>query len=259
MLNLAHSGFLAAGAYGSLLLVERLGFPWWAGIAGGALGGALMGLISYLCLVRWVFARPNFEINIIILTMALSMLIVDMINNLIGPTTSRQPFNLDGRIDLGGAGITSQTILIICGCAIMVAFLQVTIKHTGLGRAIRAVAQEPTAAQLNGVPINTVVLKVLLLAGCIAGASGVLLTAFTTVYPTVGLDPLLKALIICVVAGLGNIPAALTTSFLLAFVEVLVQYTFGTKWGFPALLSIVVAVLIVRPNGLFGQKLQMRN
>ncbi|MDQ0332964.1 branched-chain amino acid transport system permease protein [Mesorhizobium sp. YL-MeA3-2017] len=259
MLNLAHGAYLAVGAYGSLILVNWLGFPWWAGIIGGVVGGMLMGLATHFLLVRWVFAKPNFEINIIILTMALSTIVIDLINNLIGPTSARQPFNIDGRIDIGGSGIAYQTLLIIGGCAIMIFGLQLVIRKTKLGRAIRAVSQEPTAARLNGIPLQVVVLKVMLLAGAVAGISGVLLTAFTTVYPTVGLDPLLKALIICVVGGLGSIPGALSAAFLLAFVEVLVQYGFGTKWGFPALLIAVVIVLIVRPDGLFGQRVQARN
>lgn len=259
MLNLAHGAYLAVGAYGSLIVVNWLGFPWWAGIIGGAVGGMLVGLATHVFLVRWVFAKPNFEINIIILTMALSTIVVDLINNLIGPTSARQPFNLDGRFDMGGSGIAYQTVLIIGGCALMILGLQMVIKKTALGRAIRAVSQEPTAARLNGIPLQFVVLQVMLLAGFIAGTSGVLLTAFTTVYPTVGLDPLLKALIICVVGGLGSIPGALTAAFLLAFVEVLVQYGLGTKWGFPALLLAVIVVLILRPNGLFGQRAQVRN
>lgn len=259
MLNLAHGAYLAVGAYGSLILVNWLGFPWWAGVIGGAAGGMLMGLITHVFLLRWVFAKANFEINIIILTMALSTIVIDMINNLIGPTSARQPFNLDGRLDIGGSGIAYQTLLIIAGCAIMILALQLVMKKTRLGRAIRAVSQEPTAARLNGIPLQLVVLKVMLLAGFVAGTSGVLLTAFTTVYPTVGLDPLLKALIICVVGGLGSIPGALIAAFLLALVEVLVQYGLGTKWGFPALLVAVVVVLILRPNGLFGQRAQVRN
>ena len=259
MLNLAHGAYLAVGAYGSLLLVNALGFPWWAGILGGVAGGMLMGLVTHLFLVRWVFAKPNFEINIIILTMALSTIVIDLINNLVGPTSARQPFNLDGRIDIGGSGIAYQTLLIIGGCAVMIFGLQLVIKETELGSAIRAVSQEPTAARLNGIPLKLVVLKVMLLAGLVAGASGVLLTAFTTVYPTVGLDPLLKALIICVVGGLGSIPGALSAAFLLALVEVVVQYVLGTKWGFPALLVSVVFTLIIRPDGLFGNRLQVRN
>jgi len=259
MLNLAHGAFIAVGAYASLLAVGALGLPWWIGILAGAAGGALIGLVTHLVLVRWVFAKPNFEINIIILTMALSTIVVDLINNLIGPTSARQPFNLEGRIDIGGSGIAYQTILIVGGCAVMIAVLQFVIRRTALGRAIRAVSQEPTAARLNGIPLQKVVLQVMLLAGIVAGASGVLLTAFTTVYPTVGLDPLLKALIICVVGGLGSIPGALVASFLLAFLEVATQYALGTKWGFPALLVAVVIVLITRPNGLMGQSAQARN
>lgn len=259
MLNLAHGAFIAIGAYGSLLAVTYLGVPWWGGIVFGALCGMLAGLVSHLLLVRWVFGKPNFEINIIILTMAMSTIVVDMINNIIGPKSARQPFNLDGRIDIGGSGIAYQTILIVVGCAVMVVALQYIVQKTSLGRAIRAVSQEPTAASLNGVPVKQVVLKVMLLAGGMAGASGVLLTAFTTVYPTVGFDPLLKALIICVVGGLGSIPGALLASFLLAFLEVFVQYNFGTKWGFPALLTAVVLVLIVRPNGLMGRGAHVRN
>lgn len=259
MLNLAHGSFLAVGAYSSLLLVERLGFPWWAGIVAGGVGGAFMGAVTYVLLVRWVFAKPNFEINIIILTMALSTIVTDVINNVIGPNTAKQPFNLDGRVEVGGSSIAYQTVLIIFGAALMVAALQLIVRRTSLGRAIRAVSQEPTAARLNGVPLQLTVLQVLLLAGTVAGVSGVLLTAFTTVYPTVGFDPLLKALIICVVGGLGSIPAALSAAFLLAFVEVTVQYTFGTKWGFPALLTFVIIVLLSRPDGLFGRRFQERN
>ncbi|MGD9915486.1 MAG: branched-chain amino acid ABC transporter permease [Rhizobiaceae bacterium] len=259
MLNLAHGAFIAVGAYASLLAVDSLGLPWWLGLVAGAAGGGVIGVVTHFVLVRWVFAKPNFEINIIILTMALSTIVVDLINNLIGPKSARQPFNLDGRIDIGGSGIAYQTILIIVGCTLMILLLQFVIGRTALGRSIRAVSQEPTAARLNGIPLQLVVLKVMVLAGVVAGASGVLLTAFTTVYPTVGFDPLLKALIICVVGGLGSIPGALVASFLLAFLEVATQYGVGTKWGFPALLVAVMIVLITRPNGLMGKSAQVRN
>jgi branched-subunit amino acid ABC-type transport system permease component len=259
MLNLAHGAFIALGAYGSLVLINDFGFPWWSGIFGGALCGAFAGLVTHFLMLRWVFGKPNFEINIIIMTMALSTIIVDMINNFIGPTSARQPFNIDGRVDLGGSGIAYQTIMIILGCAIMVAALNYILQKTNFGRAVRAVAQEPTAARLNGVPLQTIVLKVMMLAGLLAGVSGVLLTSYTTVYPSVGLDPLLKALIICVVGGLGSIPGALIASFALAFVEVFVQFEMGTKWGFPALLMIVVVVLVIRPNGLMGRASLVRN
>jgi branched-subunit amino acid ABC-type transport system permease component len=259
MLNLAHGAFITIGAYASLLVVQNLGLPWWTGLPAGALAGAIAGSATYFLLVAHVFRRPNFEINIIILTMALSTIIVDLINNLIGPTSARQPFYIDGRISLGGSGIAWQTILMVVCCFGMVFALRFLIAHTALGRSIRAVAQEPIAAQLNGLSVLAVVLQIMVIAGMVAGASGVLVSFNTTVYPTVGGDPLLKALIICVVGGLGSVMGAFAASFLLALIEVFVQYEFGTRWGLPALLVIVVAVLVIRPNGLFGAQELVRH
>lgn len=259
MLNLAHGAFITVGAYASLLVVRDLGMPWWIGIFAGAAGGAAIGAVVHFLLVSRVFARPNFEINIIILTMAAATIVVDGINNIIGPATARQPFALDGRFAFGPTSIGWQTVMIISICIALTVILTATLRYTSLGRSINAVAQEPTAARLNGIAVGQIVLKVMMLSGAIAGVSGVLITHSTAVYPTVGQDPLLKALIICVIGGLGSIPGAIIAAFLLAFLETLAQFELGTKWGMPVLLIAVVAVLVLRPNGLFGTQDIARN
>lgn len=259
MLNLAHGAFITAGAYASLLVVRDLGFPWWSGIFAGAAGGAAMGALIHLLLVSRVFGKPNFEINIIILTMAAATIIVDLINNVIGPATARQPFSLDGRVALGGTSLAFQTVMMAAICLGLAIGLGQLLKHTSLGRSINAVAQEPTAARLNGLSVGGVVRKVMMLSGAVAGVSGVLVTHSTAVYPTVGQDPLLKSLIVCVIGGLGSIPGAVAAAFLLALLETLAQFGLGTKWGNPVLLIAVVAVLVLRPNGLFGSRDIARN
>lgn len=259
MLNLAHGAFIAVGAYASLLAVRDLGMPWWIGIFAGAAGGAAIGAVFHFLLVSRVFARPNFEINIIILTMAAATIVVDGINNFIGPGTARQPFALEGRFAFGTTSIGWQTVMIILICVALTVILSVTLRYTSLGRSINAVAQEPTAARLNGIAVGQIVLKVMMLSGAIAGVSGVLITHSAAVYPTVGQDPLLKALIICVIGGLGSIPGAIIAAFLLAFLETLAQFELGTKWGMPVLLMTVVVMLVLRPNGLFGTQDVARN
>lgn len=254
MLNLAHGAFITVGAYASLLIVRDLGFPWWTGILAGAAGGAAIGALVHFLLVSRVFARPGFEINIIILTMASATIIGDGINNLIGPATVRQPFTLDGRFSFGAASLSWQTVATIAISAVLTIALSLMLRFSSLGRAINAVAQEPTAALLNGLSVNRIVLQVMVIAGAVAGISGVLITQSTAVYPTVGQEPLLKALIICVIGGLGSIPGAIIASFLLAFLETLAQFELGTKWGTPILLITVVVVLVLRPNGLFGTR-----
>lgn len=259
MLNLAHGAFITVGAYASLLVVRDLGMPWWTGVLAGAAGGAAIGAATHFLLVSRVFARPGFEINIIILTMAAATILVDGINNVIGPATARQPFSLDGRIAFGTTSIAWQTVMMIAICVALTAVLTLTLRYTALGRSINAVAQEPTAARLNGISVGRIVLKVMMISGAVAGVSGVLITHSTAVYPTVGQDPLLKALIICVIGGLGSIPGAIVAAFFLAFLETVAQYELGTKWGAPVLLIAVVVVLVLRPNGLFGVREIARN
>ncbi len=259
MLNLAHGAFITAGAYASLMVVRDLGFPWWTGLLAGAAGGAALGAILHFLLVARIFGRPNFEINIIIVTMAASTIIVDFINNVIGPATARQPFSIEGRIAVGDSSISWQTLAMAVICLGMAVGLTMLLKHTSLGRGINAVAQEPTAARLNGLSVGNVVLRVMMISGAVAGVSGVLITHSTAVYPTVGQDPLLKSLIVCVIGGLGSIPGAISAAFLLALLETLAQFELGTKWGNPVLLIAVVAVLVLRPNGLFGTREITRN
>ena len=191
--------------------------------------------------------------------MAAATIVVDGINNIIGPSTVRQPFSLDGRFAFGDASIAWQTVMMVAISAGLTLLLTLVLRYTALGRSINAVAQEPTAARLNGINVNGIVLQVMMISGAVAGISGVLITHSTAIYPTVGQDPLLKALIICVIGGLGSIPGAIVAAFSLAFLETVAQYELGTKWGSPILLVAVVVVLVVRPNGLFGTREIARN
>ena len=88
--------------------------------------------------------------------------------------------------------------------------------------------------------------------------SGVLVTASTQLFPAVGFDATVKALVICIIAGLGNIRASILMAFAIGMFEIAVQYIFGQRFGFPAMLGLVIIVLIARPTGLFGKEAVQR-
>ena len=144
-------------------------------------------------------------------------------------------------------------MLIIAVAVVVMVILALLIGRTRMGRAIRATAQNREAAQLMGVAVERTYLQVLALSGAVAGICGVLVSSITQLSPTLGADPMLKAFIMCVVAGLGNLPGAVAAAFGLALVEAAVQFGMGARWGFPVLLMLVIAILIWRPNGLFGR------
>jgi branched-subunit amino acid ABC-type transport system permease component len=92
-----------------------------------------------------------------------------------------------------------------------------------------------------------------LLSGALAALSGVMISSLSGLLPTMGADPMLKAFVICVVAGLGNVSGAALAALALGVLEALIQYLFGVQYAFAILLALVIAVLIWRPAGLFGK------
>jgi branched-chain amino acid transport system permease protein len=255
MLNMAHGAVLVVGGYASYYAVTMLAIPWWLGLPVGILAGLLAGLLLYATTVRWMFSDIDFGVNMLIATVAAATIIQDLITNLLGPVTRRQPFNLEGSFHVTDRfQLQKETILIIALSGLLFVSTHLLLNHTKLGRAIRAVAQEPAGALLVGVPLQRTLTSVMAIAGALGGGTGVLLTSLTTVYPNAGFDPLLKSLIICVVGGLGSLRGAFIAAIALGLFESAVDYLVGLRFGFSAMLVLVIFVLIVRPRGLAAQE-----
>jgi len=137
---------------------------------------------------------------------------------------------------------------------LLVFVLGILIAHrTRFGANVYALGGGVQTARLMGVPVELVYAQVFAIAGGLSAASGIMLSTITTLAPTMGYDPMLKAFIICVVAGLGNVMGALYAAFLLGLFESTVQYALGVRFAFAAMLLLVITVLIWRPYGLFGR------
>ena len=98
------------------------------------------------------------------------------------------------------------------------------LQRRRMGRAIRATAQNRDAAQLMGVRVGIVYAQVLALSGALAAVSGIMISSLSGLLPNMGGDPMLKAFIICVVAGLGNVYGAVGAAIVLGLLEALIQY-----------------------------------
>ena len=126
------------------------------------------------------------------------------------------------------------------------------LRKTQFGRNIRAVSQQRAAAALQGVNVKLVFFQIMIFASVLSAVSGVMLTGMTTIYPTVGALPTIKALVICTLAGLGSLWGATLVALIFGMLEVLIQYQFGSRFGFPTILTLAIIILIFRPYGLFG-------
>ena len=253
MLNMAHGVLLTIGGYSAYAAVSVAGLPWPMGIAAALLFGGLIGLLLYLGVVRWMVGTANFETNIIIASFGVAIALENSVLQIFGGQPFGQPLVMRGAVDVGLVSIPYQNIIIVVGSAGLMLVASYVMQQTRLGRAIRAVSQQRDAAGLMGVPVQQIFLIVLVFSGMLSAISGVMLTSSTQLAPALGQDPMIKAFIMCVVAGLGHIGGAVAMAFALAMVEAASQFWLGARWGFPVLLTLVILVLIVRPAGLFGR------
>jgi branched-chain amino acid transport system permease protein len=253
VLNMAQGAFLVIGGYAAFTATTQLGLPAPLAILFTILVGAMTGLITYFGLVRFLMNRPGFEPAVIIGTFGLSLIVQNLVLRTYGAYPFSQPLTVSGGVNIAQSYIPYQNMVILLASVFVMIVLALALNRTRMGRAIRATAQNGVAAQLMGVPITRVFMQVFLIAGVLAAVSGTMLSSITTLSPTMGYDPMLKAFIVCVVAGLGNVYGALVASFMIGLIESAVQFFLGVKFGFPVLLLLIIITLIWRPAGIFGR------
>lgn len=258
VLNMAHGALLVVGGYASWLIVERLGLPGMTGYFAGGLVAGIITVLLYFLVLRWIKGRKGSDVLIVVATFAVALIVENTILNLFGGYAQAQPAKLEGGVYISSIYVPAQSIFIVVGALVLMALLGYFLQRTSLGRAIRAVAQNRDAAALMGIRVERTYVAVYAIAGIFAGVSGVFWSSISTLSPTMGFDPMLKAFIICVAAGLGRIDGALIIAFLLGVAEASIQYYIGVRFALPILLLAIVLMLIARPQGLFGTMARAR-
>ncbi len=258
MLNMAHGALLALGGYVCYFAMTHLGLHPILGLAAAMLVCGIVGLGIYYAAAQPMLKSAGFETRIFIATIGIGAIIENVILRLFGPQPTPQPLNLSGAVVIGTVHIPNQNLLILGVALVLMAALAYLLQKTRLGRAIRATAQNREAAQLMGVRVGIVYAQVLALSGGLAAISGVMVSSLSSLLPNMGGDPMLKAFIICVVAGLGNVYGAVAAAIVLGILEALAAYVLGVRYSFAILLLLVIAVLIWRPYGLFGRRQVVR-
>jgi branched-chain amino acid transport system permease protein len=253
MLNMAHGAILAIGGYAAYAASAQFGLPAPVAVAAALLAGGAIGLVVFFATTLPLLNSRNFETNIFIATIGVGAVLQDGVLKVFGPYPKPQPVALTGVIRFDKVAIPYQNLAILFVALVMMAFVAVFLQRTRAGRAIRATSQNREAAQLMGVHVQNVYAQVLALSGVLAAISGVMLSSLTSLSPTMGADPMLKAFIVCVVAGLGNTYGAVAAAIAIGLMEAAAEYILGVRFGFASLLLLVIFILIWRPSGVFGK------
>ncbi len=259
-LNLSLGSLFTLGAYVAWVVSAGIGLPPLVGLVVAFVLVGIVGAGIHEVAVRPLVGRPGWEIATIISTLAVGIVIQQLIQIVWGPRNQGMPDLMSGSARVGPVLVVQyQRVAVVVVAVAVMAALWWLLTRTRHGLAIRAVAQNRDAALLGGVSANRIFLLVMALGSGLAAVSGVLLsTVMVSLNPTVGLAYALRGLVVTLFGGLGSITGTLWAAFIIGLFESFVAVYFGEGWKLPALFVFLIVVLVVRPSGLAGVSAEER-
>ena len=266
--NFAQGDLVMAGGFAAVALGNALHVPGLVLLplllAGMGALGALLATVAYMPLR----ARPPEAV--FISTIAVGIILQNGANRLFGAEPMASPPLLgNGRVQFAGIDASVQSLAIIAVAALLIVALHGLFAHTQFGRRLRATAQDRDTAMAVGIPVDAMVVGTFALGAALAGAAGLLLSNAFFVTPTAGTDYIVKAYIAVVLGGWGSIGGAVAGALLIAAFEVLYpslpllapilerlpgsDALFSQTASTIAMDLAVLLILVVRPQGLFGE------
>jgi branched-chain amino acid transport system permease protein len=250
--NFAHGDLVVLGGAVAVLLGVWLGLPGVLLLPLVALALAVAGVIAARVAIVPLADRPP-EATFVS-TIALAAIVEHGLTAFLGAAPRTAPPLLgSGAVDLLGVPIGRQPLAIVIVGGVLIVATWFLLERTQTGRRMRAVAADRYMARAVGIPVARYVVLSLALAGALAGVAGLLLGHQFLVSPTQGAGHMLKAYIAVAIGGWGSVPGALLGALGIGVFEGIVSALVGDAWASAALYVGVLAVLVVRPQGLYGE------
>ncbi len=252
LLNLAHGSLYVAGAYAGWTVINVAGLPLALAIPSAVLAAAALGLVMHALFLRPMLGRPGWDSASIIATVGIGIALQAAALLMFGPRVKQIPAVAPGSFVVGTVRFSYQGLVVIAVAVVALTLLYLFLRSSRQGMAIRAVSQEMDASALMGVPVERTYALVMMISAGLAGLAGVLLSSIFFLSPTSGFTPMIIALLVTIFGGLGSVKGTIVAAYLIGFFEAAVQVFVGPRFALPGLFLFMIAVLIVRPNGLYG-------
>jgi len=251
VLNLAHGASIVIGAYAAYFAsVAGLGVP--GAVLAALVIPALFGASLYLSIIRRFEHEP---IMVMILTLVTSVAVEQVILNGVGAQPVAVPQFLTGNFSLAGTNVQYNLLAVFVLSWAIIVGLFAFVNYTSWGKAILATSMSAKGASLVGIRSSRINLATWLLAGGLAGIAGMALGSQLGASFTLGRNPLILSFSIVVLGGIGSIRGSVVGAYIIGFIEVgFVQFISNDLTGIAPLL-VLVGVLLVKPEGLFGREL----
>ncbi|MEY4977973.1 MAG: hypothetical protein RLZZ352_243 [Pseudomonadota bacterium] len=256
--SFAQGDLMMVGAFGGLAAMTLLGFPFWLSVPAAIVGMGLFGMALERLVIRPILGQPAF--SIVMLTIGVGYVLRGLITMIpgMGTDTHTLPVPYAGAVlRLGTLVVSAEQMVVIAATTLLCGLLFALFRYTKLGIAMQAASQNQLAAYYMGIPVQRLNGLVWGLAAGVAAIAGLLLAPITFIHANMGLIGL-KAFPAAVVGGFGSLPGAMVGGLIIGVVEALAGFYMAEGFKDIAPYIVVLVMLVLKPNGLFGEKLRKK-
>ncbi len=258
ILNLAHGSLYAVGGFVAAYLIglmaqSSLPVMLLVSVLGAVAVAGLVGFALETTLIKHMYRRA-LEYQLLI-TFGILMLIEDLIKLIFGGESryASAPFDAMGSLDIMGHTYSVYFLFVMAVAVGAGLFIWWLMARTRLGIMLRAIEMDREMAQAMGIPMRSLTIAAFMLGSAFAGLAGALVVPTTPAVMGMGMDPLIMAFIVVVIGGLGSLKGAFLGSIIVGLTRSFTIAYFA-ELEMPLLFLIAVVILVIRPEGLFGQK-----
>ena len=258
MLNFAHGDVIMIGAYVSFCVVNYLNYPPIVSVLLAMAVCTMLGIIIERLAYKPL--RQAGSLAVLITAIGVSYFLQNIALLIWGanPKVFSSVVSIPAIEMFGGElRITGETIVTILACIVIMVALTWFTGSTKMGRAMRAVSEDKGAAQLMGINVNFTISLTFAIGSCLAAIAGVLLcSSYSTLLPTTGSMPGIKAFTAAVFGGIGSIPGAMLGGILLGLIEIFGRAYISTELADALVFAVLIIILLFKPAGLLGKNVQ---
>ena len=255
MLNFAHGDIIMIGGYVSFCAMFYLGLPNIVAVLLAVIVCTVLGVVIERLAYKPLRSAPS--LAVLITAIGVSYFLQNSALLIWKAAARVYPPVVEGSMQLFGGKLTVSyvSLLTIAACVVIMIGLTTFVNKSKMGKAMRACSEDKGAAQLMGINVNSTISATFAIGSALAAIAGVLLCSFnTSLMPTTGSMPGIKAFTAAVFGGIGSIPGAVIGAFIIGICETLIKGTSMTVFSDAFTFALLIVVLVVKPTGLFGEK-----
>lgn len=248
--HFAHGDVMTVGAYLALAGVAGLGLPMWAAFGLALAGGIALAVLIDQALYRRL--RRTAPVILLIASVGVALILRSLVQFIWGPDTQVFSQELEMPLRIAGIRLKPSQLNIVVGTIVLVVLLHLFLQRTRMGKAMRAMADNPDLARVVGIDTERVVVATWIIGAAFAVSAGIFLGVDTRLQPTMGWHVLLPIFAATILGGIGKPYGAIVGGMVVGIASELSTAAFPSVYKPAVAFALMVAMLIVRPTGLFG-------